>query len=460
MNLLFRLNRLTIYLVALVFVTYLALVAINRNDRPPSPTAIAFAESLANRPSVADAQNAYLFILGFGGPPESEPAALGMERRGWAVDALARGDFNRADDPLPAAYDYRSGRDAAVSALADTCAEPGMACFDALASDRAAAHEWLLSERWLLERYTTLIDYTAFHEALPFELDAPLPEYMPILESQRLLLIAAWYSGRSADADRVADVLQRDLEFWRMVLTNADSLLAKIIATAAITHHFKFGNGALRGLHASHREHPVPPSWLAEFSHEERSVRRTLIGEWAFMENAMMSIDADSEKLPNSDGDADTWDRMEWRLYSPLYQPQDFSNRYAETMVQYIELFDRPYRALPAAYDEAAVVHASTPKPFERAYNIVGDWLFSIAHPDLTEYAARVADLEGVRRAAVLASQLRARSLAPEELRKALADSELRNPYTNEPFTWIEESNEILFQGLATGDRGRHLFQL
>lgn len=202
----------------------------------------------------------------------------------------------------------------------------------------------------------------------------------------------------------------------------------------------------------------MPPSWLAELGDDERSMRRTLIGEWRFMQNAMRSLQAGSEETPISDGDADFWDRMEWRLFSPLYQPQDFSNRYAELLAQLIELFRTPYSDLPAAYEKAADIHDGTPQPFRRAYNIIGDWLFSIAAPDFANYAARVSDLEGIRRAAVVTATLRARGLAPEDVPGSLAAAELANPYTDEPFAWLDDSKEVFFEGLYAGDRGRHRF--
>ena len=72
------------------------------------------------------------------------------------------------------------------------------------------------------------------------------------------------------------------------------------------------------------------------------------------------------------------------------------------------------------------------------------------------DVAARTADLEGLRRAALAAAELRSNGVPSDEVGPALVTMEQRNPYTGEPLTWQPDSREIVFQGILRGYRGRH----
>ena len=71
-------------------------------------------------------------------------------------------------------------------------------------------------------------------------------------------------------------------------------------------------------------------------------------------------------------------------------------------------------------------------------------------------YARRVADLEGVRRAALVAVTFRAAKVGMSEVAAELAAAPLRNPYNNRPFEWDAKNRDILFRGLELGKRGEH----
>jgi hypothetical protein len=96
-----------------------------------------------------------------------------------------------------------------------------------------------------------------------------------------------------------------------------------------------------------------------------------------------------------------------------MVQPQHTSNRYAELIVAEVDTLDVPYERLPEAVARAqamwkdALVEANRnvfrPK---RIYNICGDLVFAIAAP-LYHVAGRLADLEGLRRVALMAAELR-----------------------------------------------------
>ena len=64
-------------LAALCVVLYLIAVAINWRDQEPSAIAVRFASLYRDRPVVADDDNAYVYLMGFGVSPDESPHERG-----------------------------------------------------------------------------------------------------------------------------------------------------------------------------------------------------------------------------------------------------------------------------------------------------------------------------------------------------------------------------------------------
>jgi hypothetical protein len=82
--------------------------------------------------------------------------------------------------------------------------------------------------------------------------------------------------------------------------------------------------------------------------------------------------------------------------------------------------------------------------------------MFAVSAPDFTSYAVRVADLEGIRRTALLATELRNQHIPSDLVGQYLRDAQDRNPYNGEPFVWDDAADAIVFTGLESGERGQH----
>src|SRR5688572_24772648 len=103
----------------LLLIAYWVVVGINLRDQPPSAAALGFEAALAGRPPVADAENGYVYLLGFEAPEGVDVAALGVARARWL--AQDDGSHRETPDPLAEAIDYSKGRSAVVTALLASC---------------------------------------------------------------------------------------------------------------------------------------------------------------------------------------------------------------------------------------------------------------------------------------------------------------------------------------------------
>ena len=113
-----------------------------------------------------------------------------------------------------------------------------------------------------------------------------------------------------------------------------------------------------------------------------------------------------------------------------------------------------------AAADEASSLARRTAEetlPPRSLYNVVGRMLLA-GPPDYASYARRVADVEGVRQAALATVTLRDDGVLVSEMAAALAAGPYRNPYDDQPLRWDADEEAVVFVGLEPGERGEYRF--
>jgi hypothetical protein len=405
---------------ALVVMLYLGALAINWRDRAPSTVAAHLIELSHARPAVADADNAYIYL------------------RRWELEP-----------------DREAKLPATVREFLDACRPHDNRCPGAFVAADGVFAEWYAVEGSVLDLYLELTSLGGWREE-GFDVEA-IPSYSGAALGQKLLLLRARELARQGDAEAVRMLLEQDLRFWRIVLRSSDILVSKMIATGMLNRHFEWGNLVLRQLPAKQRATAIPAGWHNEISQAERSMERCIAGEWLFTSEMLRRAPVESfgvdEELP-------IVRRASW-LMRPLYQTQDTINLYAAHYWTAAHAFEVPLRKYP---DAVADVRINAEKmvaerfPFGGIYNLPGSWLvaMTLASTDLTSYALRVGDIEGVRRAVLTAATLRAAGVEPKDVSAALANAAERDPYTDQPFAWDETAQAIFFRGLYASERGEH----
>lgn len=285
------------------------------------------------------------------------------------------------------------------------------------------------------------------------------------MDGQRLLLVNAGWRAAAGDTSGAKNLLEKDIRFWRMVLAAPSDLITKMVATAAVRRHFQWASMTLSQLPKERQLLVMPEQWRIPISREERSVLHTFAAEMAYFHN---SVKQDANQPPSGigeDGEPNEFDRLlklgGWHLTRPLWKPQDAANRHAAMLLAIadeVNVEDGAFLARGLTRARAIGRKAGEDAFASWSYNPVGNVAIYIAAPstDFTVYAVRVADLEGVRRAAVLAAQLRSEGLAPERVSSRLAGNMLRDPYTGAPFAWDAKARALVFTGLEPSPRGRH----
>lgn len=440
----------------LVLCFYLALLVINWRDEPPSAVALQMQAFLDSRAPVPDDQNGYVLVMGFAAGQQEDPRAVGQRRIQW-LQKWAEGDREGAGpDPLAKPVDPKVDRPAQVGEILQQCSRTAKDCMAIVAADEAVLRDWLDSTGWLLERYQALLRHEAWLETAPFAADMPIPAYATVREGQNLLLAKASLLARDRDATAVRELLSLDVRFWRRVLADADLLITKMIAVSSLNRSFEGGNLVLRQLPAAMALQGMPGEWAMPLSARELSLRRVLAAEW----NVSRQTLDDVEQAWSWSAERGIAENLRELAGAPLFQRQAYINNHASMMQRFGDaLEDVPLDELREAM--AALVAESSRGTRERRfpfslYNPVGEVLYAIAVPAYVQYVGRVADVEGTRRAALLANTLRGEGVPQEEMVDRLLLSTVREPYSEAAFEWDEAAGAIAFNGLEKPPRGRH----
>jgi hypothetical protein len=455
--------RVGLWLVAAVVATpvviYLGALAINWRDQPPSPAALAFAAAEPASSPVADENNAYIYLLGFASPRDRDPAAPGIARAAWIRELSNDLSITREADPGPQRLSEIEQLFEPLREL--NCAmDSGAPCFAALDRARDTIERVTTDQAWLIERYRRLLSYTAWADVTAEDFRAPYPDHPALQQARRLYLLHTWLLAVAGDADGVRAALDADLEFWRLSLRDSSSLLSKMIAESHCREHFAWGTLILRRLSRESRAGPIPASWGRPLTDEERSLVRAFRGEWKYARNTMRYLPLGGLAVPPGGADTRTLgERVDSALSMPFFKLQATLNEHAAALLRLESLLDVPYAELPAAL--ARVPNAVDEQPsgvIDAAYNVIGRSLIAPGREYWANYGARVADLEGIRRAALLAAELRARDVPLDAVAAAIELNSMRDPYTDQPFQWIPERTAIGFAGLQNQSRGHFEF--
>jgi hypothetical protein len=439
-------------LVAIPVAAYAAAILVNRHDQPPSPDALRLAASYQTRPEIANDDNAFVYFLGFNSALDANPRDVGARRLLWLQ---GDGPLDASSDPLVAPLDYL-GAHPDVARFRTACDAVGADCLRVLPDAGRVFEQWTAAQPWLLERYRQLIAHRGWREHVPDDITVPLPSYSGIMHGQRLLLLQATTLAAAGNGGGAAELLDSDLRFWRMVLESSDLLVTKMIAAAAMQRHFQWGNLALRALPAEETPAAPPVEWRAPLTATELSLHRTLVGEWMYFSGTVT-------KLPAGFSAGESWTaRASNRLLLGLFQPQDTLNRYSTYFTELDSTLNVPLRSYPdAAGAASSLVQRTAGEAFppRSLYNVMGSVLVGIAGPaDYSDYARRLGDLEGIRRAALATATLRAEGTPASAIGAALGASSLRNPYDDGPLGWDADAQAVVFVGLEPGERGEHRF--
>lgn len=451
MKVLKALGVILLSVIVLAVLLYAVGVAVNWRDKPPTAQALAMQALIDESRAIPDEQNAYVYVLGFGASADEDVRQVGARRAAWLREVNI--DPKRLkDDPGPFASNLGSSKPLATVRV--RCSERQTArCRDSF--DEASGVIRDPAEDRQLARYRELLKLERWGDVVPEDPRTPLPPFGDIVNAQRLYFLDLRQRVSTASPAEIRAALAADLHFWRRALASSGILISKMIAVACVRQHFYMGNLVLRQFPKERVLEAVPDEWRQEFHGEELSMRRAMAGEWAFGAGVMRNWQQ-AQELFSDDWSGDSTSTFGGRLVSslarPFYQPQDQKNYLAAQYETFAESFEVPLEKYPAAVE--AILERDVPEIGFHVYNPVGHIFRALMEPLVSpSYAMRVGATEGMRRAALLTTELRARGVTKEQMADELTRAELRQPFDHSAFSWSTDDEAVTYAGVESDQR-------
>ncbi|WP_049723231.1 hypothetical protein [Gilvimarinus polysaccharolyticus] len=420
----------SLIIIAGLFITIL--LYINREDLPPSSDALYYIEARDQTLYSSEQKNAYIGLLGLAPPAELDQWQAG-KKVAASLKQCSPNSWNKICKPLfegelkitPKASEYFSN-----------CRKEGNQC---QALSAALDKPKLLAENsLLLNRYQNLLSSDYYHQTTSINIQAPLPSYQHLIQGQKLYLLQLY----TLATDDIKPLLQNDLDFWRLMLKDCDILICKMVAVAGVKNHFGLAGVFLTTMPSEQKKQLLPSSWATPLSNQERSLKKSLVGEYQFFSNTTdpqaLEFFYASDEAPNA------IEIPFYRLTSQLFKPQASLNL-AATMYRNTE------RTATLSFSALAAHKKKAPQPAEKIkgnflYNPVGRLLAASSEAWIFDtYSYRITDLEGIRQLSLAAAHLDPN----KDIQNQLNQLPYKNPYTGKAFSYNNNHKTINFDGLG-----------
>lgn len=378
--------------------------------------------------------NGYYYLMGIMAAPAEDPAAAGkalLDNYRATELKFLNGELAEFVPP-----DYPSGRSLPAPGGDYYCRIQDAGCYSRLASNPAALREELRTHAVLLERYRRYLQFEAVKFLVEPVIYEKFPPYQYIARGNKLNQFRILVEAADGDPARALSRLHEDMAQLRRHLADASSLIGKMMMLAMLADDLDLLFNLSQAPDASH---PVPA-----LTQQERSLQSAMAREFGYVPNLFRQMKQHPDSL---EGDFHSYD---W-LVSMTIKPNMSIN----------ELF--PY------YKSVAELSAADAAEFNRVMtaggprsdtefslrNIGGYVLNSIGAPELTEYIARIHNVDC--KIALVNAALTMDNTAWTEILNGARQLDADNPYQpgEKPYA-DREAQALCFNGpLPDGQKRR-----
>jgi hypothetical protein len=430
-----------VVLVALIGLLFL----INAFDQDIRPEAIAFADFSADK--VPDEQNAFFASQGYFAAVSDDPHRKGIEivalhnQRVAAAQKLEDTFTDIQKEVLgPQRVDFKGD----TSKLCNYNKQDR--CLSEYQKSAAVIARLSRDNRLLIERYHRLYRYPHYRE-VAFD-----SAYLPLFgnESRTSDLVRADIALRASrgDTHTALQALARDSAYFRMVLRESRTLIAKMVATARLERNMKLLSELISTGRLSAEDRQLVGTILTPLTPVELDTARLFHSEFAYLKYLLERISA-SESLA-----ADSTERQWWtHLFDLFYKRNATVNLVYDNFRSIAQLSGLPPDKLAQELASGRLDDELTDRllGWHTVYNPVGK-LSGILMPIDTwaKYISRGHNLDGYMRLVTLQLMAKERGVTDQQMPQFLSDADrsLKSPYTGEPAQWDEQQHRLFFPGL------------
>lgn len=366
-------KKLLLVFVLIASFCIITLTAINWRDEPLNPKVADYLTPLPK--TVLTENNAAYLILGFTAKQDQDPVAAAQQTLQEYDAALADPDKH-----YQANFDYFSIADK-QNLLCDfkeaDCLTSVVKNVEAILAIGAQYPAYQARYQALLQRpnYERLIKPSLVEPN-------PYPNFSVILQMQRIKL-----SGLLVEASPNAmDALYQDIQFWRMILSNASSLITKMVATRALSNDYHVVQYLAKNV-----PDVVDDRFKAPLTAQEKDMKPVLESDFKLFTNLILWMDQNHLFAMNGG----EWSFLENLAGRFFFKKNATINMLYDQLERKRVAFDKGPETFKAEHERQAIEIEQTTGGFNLIYNPMGKKLVGIAALD-SRYSDRILALDAL----------------------------------------------------------------
>ncbi len=296
----------------------------------------------------------------------------------------------------------------------------------------------------MLSRYEQITQMSNFQHIGHLTFVSPLPPYGLLMKLRRLKTASALNSESSSE---FIQQINQDLNFWRMLLKNGNSLIDKMIAVAGIWSDLQVLSELLKNhTEITADEFQLVNTMLTPLSKQELNISEAFEFEQRAFYNTLTSIKpAQLEMAFGLSSSPIFW------LMQTNATINDYQQYFIHPINRLSELSSKDfYQAINdkanCCFQELKSLSDFSPNSL---YNLGGKLLLPATLIQAQDYIARVHDLNGV--ISLVRLQLLLKTVPDEQVEESINSSNITNPYTGEPMIYDRKDKWLGFECLNEG---------
>lgn len=392
------------------------------------------------RPMPAENENAYFAIWGLAAASDKEMMSAGI---GLINRYLMNRDKKGADEIFPEDYDEIFGGQDFDTEWLDTysrcSSRTEYGCLLKMSTQLVSTP--ITSERLkvMLNRYTQIVQMTKFQQINHTSIATPLPAFSAVLRLNQIKL-AQLYNMESHEL--FVEQVKVDLEFWKIVLVQGNTLMDKMVAIASIWTDIQYLSEFIRTKSPSKELQTKVVRLLEPLTTEQLDISDAFITEATMLYRSVSNIT--QEEMATIFG-------LKIFPVNLLLQPNATNNSHYENFLKPIVRLNKLSK--DQFYQEIQLDSIDLNKAFavnfnpSNLYNLSGKLLlnFSIWSPE--DYIARVHDLNGM--ISLVKLQVQLKDVTGNSVESTINVSTIKSPYTDKTMAFDKENNWLGFDCLG-----------
>lgn len=423
-------------------------------DEAPDPIVQSL---LSPRPMPPAADNLFFAVMGF-----TASADLDANRVGVAmVDAFNawRAKASSASPERPAFDDSALLGSAPLKRpgnFKSPCLVETVSCIDAYEKRASEFSAAAVTQRAWLDRYRALRAYPAFTEVIPESVEAPLPQWAPLLYMADLVDAEVVRNmATPATRQQALSELAAEIAFYQRLGLDADLLITRMIAAAAMQRKLKLAAELLGRYPMIVQDHaesvaaiarPLPPAWT--------QLRKVADGEFRFMAAVQKDASRDIGRhfMSGLDEPQAGLGMLQALHGLNAYREQATLNLMARELRRTGEFYSRPghevYAGAAAFKREQGQFNVWSPHVL--LFNPIGKIMNQVGTASWEDYSYRLHDVAGQSRLIALQRLAIGNRVASADMPRLLgSDPALFDPSTNAPMQWDGQAREVRFGAMS-----------